>query len=1109
MNQKELADKIQELLNAKPGQTARQLADQLGVERREVNSLLYGKLKPWFRQDNAYRWHPNAGADQPRETATATRENTDIARLVRYYLACLGQDERGVSVFASGQHGLDYVELDCLPDQGDIFSSDEARDLMSRARGDRGRMELFFGYPTLVRQHRAKSGWQGAFVEPLFLFPVDADPSRGGAPSLEMGFPQINQKVLIELAQANRDGVMEELVQLEEELGLTDEAALPDLEELVLRLHDVRSSWPWLERPDPDGLVETPPLSRIGETGLCNRAVLLMAERSPFTKGLETELKQISQMPRERLAGSSLGQWLDGGIAEAPPADRQEPLLEVLPMNTEQRQAVSQALNNKLTVITGPPGTGKSQVVTNLLVNAAWQGKRVLFASKNNKAVDVVEQRINELGPRPILLRLGSSQYQGRLADYLLSLLSTTPSPEDHQTYADAVETQKRMEEVLAGLDQETERLLSARNQVDALEQSAERARKALTESRFASLREIEIDELATHAARLQELLDRIDQVRQGIFGPLIWRLQRNRHFESLQLVSNHLVPYANQLGLGVPPSVESEAGLESIRYFQTALSERLELVTQAVDYFDALGELQQLKPLEDIAAERARVFQDLSDNAATLWQSWLVTQSARVSREDRQQLSQYQSMLRMVLDQDPNERMGGDLYRRYQAVAGKTAHLMPCWAVTSLSAKGKIPLENGFFDLVIFDESSQCDIASALPLLFRSKAAAVIGDPRQLTHISSIARGQDLRLLEKHSLLENRANWAYSYNSLFDLAAGLVGGADVVNLRDHHRSHADIIEFSNAQFYEGRLRVATRHDGLRRPAGSNAGIRWLDVRGQARRPTAGGAVNQIEGERILEELHHLREEAYEGTIGVVTPFRAQANLTRELVNRDDRLVRFLADRQFLVDTVHKFQGDERDLMIFSPTVAHGIAPGSLGFLRSNGNLFNVAITRARGMLLVVGDLAACSDCGVDYLEAFSAYVQRLDRRAQEDTDLAVQDLGPEYPAVNNPHQVSDWERLFYKALYRAGIRAIPQYQVEQYTLDFALIDGGRCLDIEIDGERYHRNWTGELCRRDQLRNQRLFELGWDVMRFWVYEVRDDLPGCIERVRNWQNRLGR
>ena len=58
-------------------------------------------------------------------------------------------------------------------------------------------------------------------------------------------------------------------------------------------------------------------------------------------------------------------------------------------------------------------------------------------------------------------------------------------------------------------------------------------------------------------------------------------------------------------------------------------------------------------------------------------------------------------------------------------------------------------------------------------------------------------------------------------------------------------------------------------------------------------------------------------------------------------------------------------------------------------------------------------------------------------------------------------------------------------------------------LDIEVDGEMYHKDWNGELSYRDQLRNQRMFELGWDVRRFWVYQIRDDLQGCIESIKRW------
>lgn len=211
---------------------------------------------------------------------------------------------------------------------------------------------------------------------------------------------------------------------------------------------------------------------------------------------------------------------------------------------------------------------------------------------------------------------------------------------------------------------------------------------------------------------------------------------------------------------------------------------------------------------------------------------------------------------------------------------------------------------------------------------------------------------------------------------------------------------------------------------------------------------------------------------------------------------------------EFLCDTVHGFQGDERDVMIFSPVVSSGITEGALRFLENSGNLFNVAITRARAMLVVVGDREAAKQCPVRYLRDFSLYVTDVERQEAESINQKMSDLGSEYPPVPDPSIVSEWEKILYRALHQAGIRCIPQYKVEQYSLDLALIDGDRRLDIEVDGERYHRAWDGELCRRDQIRNQRLYELGWDVMRFWVYEVRDDLEGCVRRVQEWKKAGG-
>ncbi len=190
--------------------------------------------------------------------------------------------------------------------------------------------------------------------------------------------------------------------------------------------------------------------------------------------------------------------------------------------------------------------------------------------------------------------------------------------------------------------------------------------------------------------------------------------------------------------------------------------------------------------------------------------------------------------------------------------------------------------------------------------------------------------------------------------------------------------------------------------------------------------------------------------------------------------------------------------------MIFSTVVTKTAPSSTLGFLDSTGNLFNVAITRARAMLIIVGDYAYCGRCEVSYLRKFAEYCGRINLAKKDKSLQSNEKFAREYPWVSNPEQVSDWEKVLYTALYDAGINTIPQYSADKYKLDLAIIlDNGRKLDIEVDGALYHRNWNGELCYRDQIRNQRMFELGWDVKRFWVYQIRDDLPWCIDQIKKW------
>jgi len=242
-----------------------------------------------------------------------------------------------------------------------------------------------------------------------------------------------------------------------------------------------------------------------------------------------------------------------------------------------------------------------------------------------------------------------------------------------------------------------------------------------------------------------------------------------------------------------------------------------------------------------------------------------------------------------------------------------------------------------------------------------------VIGDPMQLRHISTLSKHRDQQLLSKHGLVDDYAGWAYSTRSLFDLASSLCQSEDIVDLRDHHRSHSDIIEFSNEVFYEGRLRVATNYDQLRLPRRGEPAVRWVDIKGKTIRPGSGSAVNESEARAVVKEIERLMNQGYRGSVGVVSPFRAQANLIRDLVFQQDDLLSKLADADFLSDAVHSFQGDERDVIFFSPTVSQSTPRGAIWFLQNYPNLFNVAVTRARAALIVVGDKQAALNCNVTY----------------------------------------------------------------------------------------------------------------------------------------------
>ena len=188
---------------------------------------------------------------------------------------------------------------------------------------------------------------------------------------------------------------------------------------------------------------------------------------------------------------------------------------------------------------------------------------------------------------------------------------------------------------------------------------------------------------------------------------------------------------------------------------------------------------------------------------------------------------------------------------------------------------------------------------------------------------------------------------------------------------------------------------------------------------------------------------------------------------------------------QLIVDTAHGFQGDERDTVLFSPCVSRDLPSGAHTFLKNTANLFNVAITRARSLLHVVGSRDACADSEIPHIQRFTSYCEEIERSGSS----------PYATTLASDERIGPWEKPLYDALVAKGLNPIPQHPVNQYRLDLAIVSGEIRIDVEADGESTHLDPRSDAERDSQLEN-----LGWRVVRFWNHQIRDDIDYCVQIV---------
>ena len=1033
--------------------------------------------------------------------------NTRLHRVIRYYIDCLR--ETGKSIFAyTEQQNSRFVTLDHeLFNTGMKYAAirtSQHADFVRNIHG--GKRVAYYGYPFLLQWIETGDGEFASYkVVPVFIGRLDLqEEAEKCIFHLTSNTLRLNPIIVNQAKWKDRAYVLEKL-----NVG---EGHYTNMKERVSVMESILQQWAPQESLNPEAIFRASDISVIKPkcTGFYNRCGIFIGGQNPYTSGLICELETMLEKGTSHFDQTAL----DALIRSVTENDQNDidsihdirvysPSGENEILNAPQESAVEMAFRKKISVVTGPPGTGKSQVVLAIITSAIMQDKTVLFASRNNKAIEVVQDRFKNICPDAhSLVRVGGSNDKMTLD--MLDRLGNLPEREV------SVPFHKQMESIAFYLSEQTtldetiEEVLNALAEANAAEVRFDSLKMHLTPrcaDVYEAINTFDAEYLLAVARRFEKLMRWI-ATGPAFLAPLLLKMQEKRGKKEIEALRDAL----SKAGIVFDPVWPTSKG--ELRDTFASLFQFVDLV-RAVEVMAAsakkLGTIANLDSLYERVVSTKKA---IAEKVPALLLAKVRENSAgsRLPEEIEDSLLQFRDMLPQLKKYNSTSPQGCLMAESVGRVFPNVLKRLPVWAVTNLSVANRIPMEPGIFDLLIIDESSQCDIPSCLPLLYRARQAVVIGDPLQLPQITQIALSDEEDFLRRHGVGDPENNHLrYSDKSMYDAARRVTPRSSYQFLSNHYRCHPEIIQFANsAHWYEDRLEVFTDIKRLKRPHFWRRGIEWVQVSSRVITDSTNKYYLPEEAQQAATLVRDLLEtHRYDGTVGVVCPHRGMVNRIRDQIEKtvDARL---LQSSQFEAQTAHGFQGDERDVIVYAMGVHPEMPRGPKWFVAENSNLFNVALSRARAAFAVVGDMDAAENlqyenAPVSYLRDFVHYVRTLGEVPPV----------PKGEPTFLPEQI--WEEKFYlMALKPANMPVIGQYPLGPYKLDFALIqkNRNRKLDIEIDGEAYHKDAAGKRLRRDIDRDiyvKAQDGRSWDVMRFWVYELREDMNECLKKIQQWMN----
>lgn len=542
--------------------------------------------------------------------------------------------------------------------------------------------------------------------------------------------------------------------------------------------------------------------------------------------------------------------------------------------NLSQKKAVDNALSNQISIIEGPPGTGKTQTILNIIANAVMRGESVAVVSSNNSATKNVLDKLKKYGVGFIAAPLGNSENKEA---FIIA--------QDH-SLPDMTDWHKNLFELLSIHREEAEldHMLYLRNELSKIGAECDELEKEYAHfgDYYASLvfsGDMPSFSKRTCAAKILEFVAEYEL-----------------------LISSEITP--NIFGKAV---LRFRYGLKNLRFYGRPIEE-ITPYCQNIYY---------IRRLDEIKKRKAQLEQALS------------------AFDFDAKMKHYAEQSVVAFKADLAEKYGSTSSRRYYNAddlwRNSEEFIRDYPVVLSTAYSLRASLSSRFvYDYVIVDEASQVDIAAGALALSCAKKAVIVGDLKQLPNVVTQEQKQITdQIFGQYGLSEA---YRYSDHSLLSSFVALFPNAPHVLLKEHYRCHPEIIGFCNQRFYHNELIVMTQAQSERQPL-----LVYRTTPGNHAR----GHVNQRQIDVIINEVFPSQKlNADDGSVGIVTPYRDQAN----------ELQKSFSGTSVKADTADKFQGQERSVMIFSTV------DNEIGDFASDPNRLNVAVSRAIDQFIVVTD---------------------------------------------------------------------------------------------------------------------------------------------------------